>query len=137
MNYKYMPLKEYEEYDDSSEVLAGIDPDIIRMRQSKNIYSIMLDVWGEMSGTVEAYKKLRKKKLSPEDFQNQIEAFHRICCTVYSSPNVTPGAKWELKVAEWEIYDFVLWNNEFHNTIKTVTNWFDQWCFGINREMLG
>ena len=123
--------------DDSAETLADVDADVLKMRQARNLYRQMLDVWGEMSGSVESYKKYEKKKLTKEELFNQLSAFHRICCTVYKASNITDGAKWELKVAEWELYDFMLWNNEFHNTIKSVTSWFDQWCFGINKEMLG
>ena len=137
MDFQYVPLKEFVNADDSAETLADVDADVLKMRQARNLYRQMLDVWGEMSGSVESYKKYKKKKLTKEELFNQLSAFHRICCTVYKAPNITDGAKWELKVAEWELYDFMLWNNEFHNTIKSVTSWFDQWCFGINKEMLG
>ena len=137
MDFQYVPLKEFLNNDDSAETLADVDAEVLKMRQSRTLYRQMMDVWGEMSGSVESYKKLKKKKLTKEELFDQLRAFHRICCTVYSSSNITDGAKWELKVAEWELYDFMLWNNEFHNTIKSVTYWFDEWCYGINKEMLG
>ncbi|MBR5376218.1 MAG: hypothetical protein IK139_02955 [Lachnospiraceae bacterium] len=51
-----------------------------------------------------------------------------------SDPKASEGIKWELKIAEWELYDFVLWDNLFRNTRKSVTLWFDEWCYSTNFE---
>ena len=124
-----MPLKQFIEYDDSKTTLSEVDENVLKMRQSRSLYRQMLDVWGEVSGCIDAYKKYKKHKLAYEDMLIQFDSFHRMCCTVYDSPGISDGAKWELRVAEWELYDFTLWKNEFHNTIKSVTGWFDEWCY--------
>lgn len=46
------------------------------------------------------------------------------------------GQKWELRAAEWELYDFFFWNNYFRNSIDTVSKWFDERRFAINYDLL-
>lgn len=98
-------------------------------RHVNSYHKQMLDVWGEMSNSLSLYKMVKKKKATMEDLMNQLNSFHRCCYVVYSDEKNSEGLKWELRIAEWELYDFILWNNEFHNTEKTVTTWFDQWCY--------
>ncbi len=118
--------KDYEKPD--------IDSAIIVARQNHSLHRQLLDVWGEVDSTMQLYDKCKKKKANIEDVQEQLESVHNACYTIYSNPRVTEGAKWELKVAEWELYDFILWDNTWNNTRKTVTGWFDEWCYIANPE---
>ena len=40
------------------------------------------------------------------------------------------------KVAEWELFDYCLWDNQFQNDSVSVMKWFDQWCYDINYDLL-
>jgi len=55
-----------------------------------------------------------------------------MCIDIKYMHKATEGAKWELKFAEWELYDFILWDNELKNSRKSVTLWFDEWCYNTN-----
>ena len=80
----------------------------------------------DLAKTKEAYNRMEK----------QGELFHHLCNTIYLNPKSSVGQKWELKCAEWELYDFLFWGNEWNNSAETVTSWFDQWCYDINYDIL-
>lgn len=61
---------------------------------------------------------------------------HNLCCIVRADPYNANGAKWELRAAEWELYDFFFWGNYFQNSIDTVSKWFDERRFAINYDLL-
>ena len=111
-----------------------IDRAIIEARQKHSLHRQLLDVWGEVDSAMNLYDKCRKNKASIDDVKDQLECVHNSCYTIYSNPKATEGTKWELKVAEWELYDFILWDNTWNNTRKTVTGWFDEWCYIANPE---
>lgn len=92
----------------------------MKKRSERPIKSLMSDVWGEAEHSVRL-----KDKASVEDMENQLKSFSRICDSVYINPKATKGLIYELMVAEWEIYDFTVWNNEFGNNKKSVMLWFN------------
>ena len=97
----------------------------------RTFFSQMNDVWGEANKAVESSSEGRTDKLI-----RQLKVFSDICSIIYMNPNITDGAKFELREAEWELYDFCLWDNELHNTPKSVMRWFDQWLYDINYDLL-
>lgn len=112
-----------------------IDAEILKARQNHSLHRQLLDVWGEVDSAMDLYDKCKKNKASIDDVRDQLECVHNSCYTIYSDPKATEGTKWELKVAEWELYDFILWDNSWKNTRKTVTGWFDEWCYIANPEV--
>ena len=98
---------------------------------NRTFFSQMSDVWGEANKAVEISGEGRTDKLI-----QQLKVFSEICSIIYVNPNITDGAKYELREAEWELYDFCIWNNELLNTPKSVMKWFDQWLYDINYDLL-
>lgn len=107
-----------------------LDKNTINFWLSRNFYLQMMDIWGE----VNKLKQLKDKNA----IKNQLKRISNYLTIVRESKinNFKEEVKKTLRIAEWELYDFYLWNNEFHNTIDTVSNWFDQWCFSINYDLL-
>lgn len=68
--------------------------------------------------------------------ERQLEAVDRICYRIYNDDTVPDTRKRTLRIAEWELWDFCLWGNTFHNTAETATRWFDQWRYDYNSELL-
>ena len=118
-----------EEYMKKEPEVPDMPEAIINHRHEKSFHRQMLDVWGEVDGALALYDKWKKKKATKEDVLKQLESVHNCCYVVYSDSKATEGAKWALKFAEWELYDFVLWDNELKNSRKSVTLWFDEWCY--------
>ena len=123
-----------EEFLKDDPVKPDIDERIIEGRHKNSLHRQLLDVWGEVDGVMSLYDKWKNKKASLEDVISQLECVHNCCYTIYSDPKASEGIKWELKVAEWELYDFILWDNSFRNNRKSVTLWFDEWCYNTNFE---
>ncbi len=109
-----------------------ISDDILKSRHKNSLHRQLLDIWGEVDASLSLYDKWKKGKASREDVLSQLECVHNCCYTVYSDSKDSDGIKWELKVAEWELYDFILWNNEFMNNRRSITLWFDEWCYNTN-----
>ena len=106
-----------------------ISPEILAGRHRHDLHRQLLDVWGEVDSAMSLYDKWKKGKAVKDDVLSQLNCVHNCCYTIYSDPKSSPGIIWELKVAEWELYDFILWDNRFKNKRKTVTLWFDEWCY--------
>ena len=109
-----------------------ISDDILESRHKNSLHRQLLDIWGEVDASLSLYDKWKKGKASREDVLSQLECVHNCCYTVYSDSKDSDGIKWELKIAEWELYDFILWNNEFMNNRRSITLWFDEWCYNTN-----
>lgn len=133
INTNPVPLEQFLKNDFTK---PNIDDRIIEGRHKNSLHRQLLDVWGEVDGVMSLYDKWKKKKASLEDVISQLECVHNCCYTIYSDPKATDGIKWELKVAEWELYDFILWDNTFKNNRKSVTLWFDEWCYNTNFDSL-
>jgi len=67
-----------------------------------------------------------------EKFMQQIDLFHSICANIYANSTVYEEGKFELKLAQWELYDYCLWDNTFGNNSKSIMRWFDEWAYQAN-----
>lgn len=86
----------------------------------------MQDIYGEAA-------RLIKQHLENNDcIDAQWDVLDLFCTMTYLSPSNTPEKIETLKLAEWELYDFVFGENVFHNTSESVMRWFNQWVFDIN-----
>jgi hypothetical protein len=98
---------------------------------SRHFYLQMMDVWGE------ADRLVRYHSTSCIDtIDNQVKNFHNICSTIHYNENIEEGVKWELKIAQWELLDFCIWDNVFYNDSNSVMKWFDQWQYDINYDLI-
>lgn len=119
----------YDDFMKREPEVPDIDPLILKNRQSHDLHRQLLDVWGEVDSSLSLYDKWKKGQADRTDLEKQLECVHNCCFVIYSDEKASKGIKWELKVAEWELYDFILWDNRFNNNRKTVTIWFDEWCY--------
>lgn len=119
----------YEDFIRKEPDVPDISENILAHRHSKDLHHQLLDVWGEVDSALSIYDRWKKGKADEKDVKEQLECVHNCCYTVYSDEKASEGIKWELKVAEWELYDFVLWDNSFKNNRRSVTLWFDEWCY--------
>ncbi len=129
----FSPIK-LEDFIKKEPEVPDIDRAILEGRHKNSLHRQLLDVWGEVDSSLSLYDKWKKGKASKEDVLSQLECVHRCCYTIYSDGKASKGIKWELKIAEWELYDFILWDNYLQNTRKSVTLWFDEWCYNTNFE---
>ncbi|MBQ9606240.1 MAG: hypothetical protein IJV16_03600 [Lachnospiraceae bacterium] len=125
-----------EDFINTEAQIPQIDPVIIKGRQQNSLHRQLLDVWGEVDASLSIYDKWKKGKALKEDLLAQLDCVHNCCYTIYSDEKASDGIKWELKVAEWELYDFTLWDNFLQNNRKSVTLWFDEWCYDTNFEAI-
>jgi mevalonate kinase len=88
------------------------------------IFSQMIDVWGEVDKAVEYIKN----KQPIEKVEQQINIVHRICSSIHLNKEVKQSIKDELKDAQWELYDFCIWNNQWKNDINSIMEWWNPWC---------
>jgi hypothetical protein len=96
--------------------------------------SHMSDVWGEANRVIQYYDEWRVEKTEEcrQRFMQQIKLFHDICANIYANSTVFEEGKFELKLAQWELYDYCLWDNTFDNDSKRVMRWFNEWAFQAN-----
>ncbi len=131
MDFSQVGLKEFIKKEPEK---PDINDRILEARHKKSLHKQLLDVWGEVDASLALYDKWKKRRATKEDVLAQLECVHNCCYTIYSDTKDSDGIKWELKVAEWELYDFVLWDNMLKNNRKTVTLWFDEWCYETNYQ---
>jgi hypothetical protein len=55
---------------------------------------------------------------------------------VYLNDDISEYYKEELKVAEWSLYDYMLWGNNLNYNAKGVTAWFDEWLYSLDRSLI-
>ncbi len=117
------------------------DEQTISFWKSRNFYTQMMDVWGEVDKARNYY--IKWKNANTEDKEKRFSAllksliFVRECLAIVKeNNNFTEPVKQTFRIAEWELYDFFFWDNLFGNTSETVTRWFDQWCYNINLDLL-
>ena len=79
--------------------------------------SHMSDVWGEANRVIQYYDAWQNDKTENkhENFLQQINLFHDVCANIYANNTVFEEGKFELKIAQWELYDYCLWDNTFNN----------------------
>ena len=99
--------------------------------QGRSFYVQMMDIWGQASSVIKEYEND-----NAEAVKHELSNFSNLCCIIYANQNISEGAKWELNIAEWELMDFCLWDNEWNNDAVSVMKWFDQWCYDINYDLL-
>lgn len=102
----------------------------IRQKYSTFI-SHMSDVWNEAKQCVDL-----KSSNNIDGLNSHIEVFINCINCVFTDDKVSKGAKAELREAEWELLDFCIWNNEWHNTSESVMGWFNQWIFDYNYDLI-
>lgn len=104
----------------------------------RNFLSQMMDIWGEADKTMAAYNKWKNDKNDQnyEAIKSHINVLDKYCRVIYSDRSKSEGKKYELKVAEWELLDFIFWDNLFENDEKSVMKWFNQFCYDINYDLL-
>ena len=90
----------------------------------------MSDVWGEASKCIEL------KTSNNAALNSHIKTFIRVVNCVLTDDKISDSAKMELRIAEWELLDYCLWDNEWNNTDKSVMSWFDQWIFDYNHDIV-
>ena len=106
------------------------DDDLTKEWSDKNFYLKMMDIYGEANNVVRLYKS------NEENIVKQFSNLHNLCNIMVLDERIDKGTKDELRTAEWEILDFCLWDNLFHNDEKSVMKWFNQWCYDINYDLL-
>lgn len=131
-------LDDFIKKDYDEDIIDKIPSDILESWHNRTIYSQLLDVWGEANRAFEMWKdfKAKKNKYQLKDIEDQLDNMNRLCNIIYHDNSVTDGMKYELKVAEWELYDFCLWNNIRKYNKNNIMSWFNQWCFDINPKLL-
>ena len=91
----------------------------------------MNDIWAIASSIIEFHKANDK-----DNIIILLEKLSNLCNIIYNDPETDEGKKWEICYAEWELYDFCLWDNSMNNNYNSVMRWFDQWCYDINYSMI-
>ena len=107
------------------------DPASLTELMERNLLLQFMDIWGEANKVLQAYKKS-----NTDNIIKQLRNLHDVCNIIYINDSIDENIKWELKVAEWELFDFCLWDNQFQNDSVSVMKWFDQWCYDINYDLL-
>ena len=105
----------------------NFDKETIDFWLTRNFYLQMIDISGEVD---------RLASLDEKDIEPQLKRITGYLTIVRESRknNFSNEVKKTLRIAEWELYDFYLWDNEFDNTSETVSGWFDQWLFNLNYD---
>lgn len=90
----------------------------------------MQDIYGE------AYRLVKYSQESSDKLLSQWDVLDEFCAMTYLSPRTTKGEKDTLRLAEWELYDYVFGDNAFGNSSTSVMRWFNQWMFNVNYAAL-
>ena len=93
--------------------------------------SHMSDVWGEANRVINYYIQWIQEQ-TPAAYErliSQTNLFHDVCSMIYANSTIVEDGKFELKIAQWELYDYILWGNSLKNDDKRVMRWFNQWVF--------
>ena len=127
----------FEEFCNSYNEKRFSDEDIKNLK-NENFYYQMLDVYGEDERAKHLWKKYQDIDNSDlrKLLEKQLQLISKLCFVVYFDPAIEVAYKESLRLAEWELYDFYLWDNEFNNTVDTVETWFRQWCYQFNFDLI-
>lgn len=104
------------------------DKEVQEIANSRSIFYQLIDLYGEA--------KRINQCMDKESMIKQLESCHRVCVKILNHSDVTPGMSYEVKVAEWSLYDFYLWDNKLHNNQNSIMSWFNQWYIGFNFSIL-
>ena len=129
---------EFEQFAKMKDETLSIDEDMMRAWHLRSFYWQMIDVWSQVDQAKWLWRRWSRTKMDSDytSFVNKMREVHNFCCIVRADPYNSHGAKWELKVAEWELYDFFFWDNSFQNSIDSVSRWFDERRYAIDYELL-
>ena len=102
-----------------------------------------LDAWGERSFKQqmqdiygEAYRLIKFYREDKDKLSGQWDVHDTFCAMTCLDPATTHGERETLRIAEWELYDFVFGDNVFRNDEKSVMRWFNQWMYDVNYSAL-
>ncbi len=104
--------------------------DDLDLWNSRSFKQQMQDVYGEAARLIKFHRESSGK------LESQWQVFDSFCIKTYLDPKTTDGERETLKLAEWELYDFVFGDNVFRNTDESVMRWFSQWVFDVNYAAL-
>lgn len=107
-------------------VTGSCDEDELALWDAHSFKEQMQDVYGEAARLLKYYKEDASK------LDAQWEVFDRFCKMTYLAPSTTQGERTTLKIAQWELYDYIFGENEFRNDDASVMRWFNQWIFDVN-----
>lgn len=120
------------------EDIPEISQDELNCWHSHNFYSQMMDVCGEIENT-KRIKANYDASQSSDDYERLIESLnkvHRYCTIVRLDDKITPAKAYDLLIAEWFLRDCMIGDNAFNISPKYYTEWFDQWLYDINFDLL-
>ena len=117
-----------ESYPALSDFVASI-PEIDSSAESRSFDRMMFDVCGEV-------KHIRSSIAhGGEGLDDALRAFDRACGRIYESPDVSSQRKFSLRVAEWVLKSWSIWNNPVISE-QSATRWFDAWQRERNMSLL-
>ncbi len=133
-------LKDYLKQDNAyNDVPELSDSDMLSSRFQVPLYRQFIDIQGEVIHCLDIYKKYKKRKTDEQlknNLNRQIDQIHKLCRVVYLNDDISEYYKEELKVAEWSLYDYMLWGNNLNYNAKGVTAWFDEWLYSLDRSLI-
>lgn len=106
--------------------------------RAHNFYSQMMDVCGE----IENAKRLQEIYETDRDAENfeklksSLDKIHKYCSIVRLDPKTTDAQRTDLTIAEWFLRDSLIGENTFNISPDSSSDWFDQWLFDINFDLL-
>ena len=90
----------------------------------------MQDIYGE------AHRLIRFYREDKEKLPGQWDVFDMFCSMTCLDSTTTRGERETLRIAEWELYNFVFGDNVFRNDEQSVMRWFNQWMYDLNYSAL-
>lgn len=129
---------DYEQFMNLEDELSSIDEDMMRAWHLRSFHWQMIDVWSSVDIAKWLWKRWQKTNEDSDYrlFIDKMREVHTLCCIVRADPCNSTGARRELRMAEWILYDFFFWDNKFQESIDTVSKWFDERRYAINYDLL-
>ncbi len=90
----------------------------------------MQDIYGE------AHRFIKFHREGSDRLSDQWDVLDAFCMMTYLDPSTTCGERETLKLAEWELYDYVFGDNVFRNNDESIMRWFNQWIYDVNYAVL-
>lgn len=118
-----------QEFLESPVVYSGRQ-DELELWSERSFKQQMQDIYGE------AHRLVKYHREGSEKLSAQWDVFDMFCSMTLLDPSTTKGERDTLRLAEWELYDYVFGDNTFRNTDETVMRWFNQWIFDVNYSAL-
>lgn len=132
-------------YDEILKGVKSLGEDVPEISQEElncwhthNFYSQMMDVCGEIENT-KRLRVLYEADASSETFdklKQSVAKVHKYCTIVRLDPKTNSSQSTDLSIAEWFLRDCMIGDNTFNISPEYYTDWFDQWLFDINFNLL-